>query len=90
MARKWAFRARVGHVLDQLAELSKTLQERDAMQLRIDKMEADRENFVVEMTAAAAEAGETASDDEPEQMAIRLAERLERAERIARSKGRPC
>ncbi|MER8684416.1 hypothetical protein NKH00_31750 [Mesorhizobium sp. M1405] len=71
----------VGNVLDQLAELSKSIQERDAMQLRIEKMEADRENFFVEVTAAAAEAGEPANGDEPEQLAIRLAERLERADR---------
>ena len=51
----------VGTVLDQLAELSKSLQERDAMQLRIDKMEADRDNFIVEVTAVAAEADEPAT-----------------------------
>jgi len=34
--------AGVGTVLDQLAELAKSLQERDAMRLRIEKMEADR------------------------------------------------
>jgi len=71
----------LGGVLDQLAELSKCLQDRAAMQLRIDKMEADRDNFLVEVSAVAAEAGEIAGDDEPEQLAIRLAERLERAER---------
>ncbi|RWP02714.1 AAA family ATPase [Mesorhizobium sp.] len=76
----------VGNVLDQLAELSKTLQDRDAMQLRIGKMEADRDNFIVEVTAAAAEAGEPANDDEPEQLAIRLAERLERADRTREAK----
>ncbi|RWK60939.1 AAA family ATPase [Mesorhizobium sp.] len=76
----------VGSVLDQLAELSKTLQDRDAMQLRIGKMEADRDNFIVEVTAAAAEAGEPANDDEPEQLAIRLAERLERADRTREAK----
>ena len=46
----------VGTVLDQLAELSKSLQERDALQLRIDKMEADRGHFLVEVTAVATEA----------------------------------
>ncbi|MER9638607.1 AAA family ATPase [Mesorhizobium sp. M0228] len=77
--------AGVGSVLDQLAELSKSLQDRDAMQLRIEKMEADRDSFLVEVTAVAAEAGEVA-DDEPEQLAIRLAERLERAERTREAK----
>ncbi|MER8456482.1 AAA family ATPase [Mesorhizobium sp. M0965] len=76
----------VGNVLDQLAELSKTLQDRDAMGLRIGKMEADRDNFIVEVTAATAEAGEPANDDEPEQLAIRLAERLERADRAREMK----
>ncbi|QPC95763.1 AAA family ATPase [Mesorhizobium sp. INR15] len=76
----------VGAVLDHLAELSKSLQERDALQLRIGKMEADRDNFIVEVTAAAAEAGEPANSDEPEQLAIRLAERLERAERTRETK----
>lgn len=69
----------IGGVLDQLADLSKCLQDRDAMQLRIEKMEADRDNFLVEVAAVAAEAGEV-GDDEPEQLTIRLAERLERAE----------
>ncbi|GLS36329.1 sugar translocase [Mesorhizobium tianshanense] len=76
----------VGNVLDQLAELSKSIQERDAMRLRIEKMEADRDNFIVEVTAAAAEAGESANSDEPEQLAIRLAERLERADRARETK----
>ncbi|RNJ42448.1 hypothetical protein B5V01_07855 [Mesorhizobium erdmanii] len=76
----------LGGVLDQLAELSKCLQDRAAMQLRIDKMEADRDNFLVEVSAVAAEAGEMAGDDEPEQLAIRLAERLERAERTREAK----
>ncbi|MGX5851452.1 AAA family ATPase [Mesorhizobium sp. PL10] len=76
----------VGTVLDQLAELSKSLQEREAMQLRVEKMEADRASFLVEVTALAAEAGEPADDDEPEQLAIRLAERLERAERTREAK----
>ncbi|MER9856294.1 MULTISPECIES: AAA family ATPase [unclassified Mesorhizobium] len=76
----------VGGVLDQLAELSKCLQDRGAMQLRIEKMEADRNNFLVDVTAIAAEADEAADDDEPEQLAIRLAERLERAERTREAK----
>lgn len=75
----------VGNVLDQLAELSKTIQDRDAMQLRIAKMEADRDSFIAEVTAAAAEAGDLA-DDEPEQLVIRLAERLERADRSREAK----
>lgn len=78
--------AGVGSVLDQLAELSKSLQDRDAMQLRIEKMEADRDSFLVEVTAVAAEAGEVADNEEPEQLAIRLAERLERAERTREAK----
>ncbi|RWH78085.1 AAA family ATPase [Mesorhizobium sp.] len=76
----------MGGVLDQLAELSKGLQDRDSMQLRIEKMEADRDNFLVEVSAVAAEAGEAADDDEPEQLALRLAERLERAERMREAK----
>lgn len=76
----------MGGVLDQLAELSKSLQDRDAMQLRIAKMEADRDNFLVEVSAVAAEAGEAADDDEPEQLATRLAERLERGERTREAK----
>ncbi|RWO81533.1 AAA family ATPase [Mesorhizobium sp.] len=71
----------VGTVLDQLAELSKSLQERDALQLRIDKMEADRAHFLVEITAVAADAKQPAKDD-AEQLAISLVERLERAERM--------
>ncbi|MER8860621.1 AAA family ATPase [Mesorhizobium sp. M0757] len=78
--------AGVGSVLDQLAELSKSLQDRDAMQLRIEKMEADRDSFLVEVTAVAADAGEVADNEEPEQLAIRLAERLERAERTREAK----
>ncbi|UVK40990.1 AAA family ATPase [Mesorhizobium sp. AR10] len=76
----------VGTVLDQLAELSKSLQEREALQLRIEKMKADRDNFVFEVTAVAAEADEQGHDEEPEQVAIRLAERLERAERTRETK----
>lgn len=70
-----------GSVLDQLAELAKTLQDRDSMLLRIEKMEADRANFIVEVRAVAAQAGHAVAGEEPEQTAIRLAERLERAER---------
>jgi uncharacterized protein YhaN len=76
----------ISGVLDQLADLAKGLQDRDAMRLRIEKMEADRDNFLVEVSAVAAEAGETATDEEPEQLAVRLAERLERAERSREAK----
>ncbi|SDA92573.1 ATP-binding protein [Mesorhizobium qingshengii] len=76
----------IGGVLDQLADLAKSLQDRDAMRLRIEKMEADRENFLVEVSAVAAEAGEAATEEEPEQLAVRLAERLERAERMREAK----
>ncbi|MER9312230.1 AAA family ATPase [Mesorhizobium australicum] len=76
----------MGGVLDQLAELSKSLQDRHGMQLRIEKMVADRDNFLVEVTAVAADAGEAAADDEPEQLAIRLVQRLERAERMREAK----
>lgn len=70
-----------GSVLEQLAELAKTLQDRDAMLLRIEKMEADRADFIVEVSAVAAQARHPVAGEEPEQTAIRLAERLERAER---------
>ncbi|MER8627731.1 hypothetical protein [Mesorhizobium sp. M1143] len=76
----------VGAVLDQLAELSRSLQEREDLQLRIDKMEADRANFLVDVIAVAVEADEPTEDGEPEQLAIRLAERLERAERTCEAK----
>ncbi|MER8452532.1 AAA family ATPase [Mesorhizobium sp. M1428] len=76
----------VGTVLDQLAELSRSLQERDDLQLRIDKMAADRANFLVEVIAVAVEADEPTEDGEPEQLAIRVAERLERAERTRETK----
>ncbi|MES0026652.1 MULTISPECIES: AAA family ATPase [unclassified Mesorhizobium] len=76
----------VGAVLDQLAELSRSLQEREDLQLRIDKMEADRANFLVEVIAVAVEADEPTKDGEPEQLATRLAERLERAERTRETK----
>ncbi|MCV3211364.1 AAA family ATPase [Mesorhizobium sp. YC-39] len=76
----------VGGVLDQLAELSKAIQDRDAMRLRIAKMEADRSIFIEEITAAAALMAEPANDEDPEQLAIRLAERLERADRAREAK----
>ena len=71
----------VGTVLDQLAALSKSLQERDALRLRIAKMEADRAHFLAEVAALANDAGEPAKDGDVEQLATRLAERLERAKR---------
>jgi len=70
----------VGTVLDQLVELSKSLQERDALRLRIDKMEADKANFLVEISAVAAEAKQPGTD--AEQLAASLVERLKRAERV--------
>ncbi|TPK73889.1 hypothetical protein FJ950_28195 [Mesorhizobium sp. B2-3-14] len=76
----------VGTVLDQLTELARNLQERDAMQLRIDKMQADRDNFVVEGAAAATEAGEPANGEDAEQLAIRLGERLADADRAREAK----
>ncbi|WP_027062516.1 ATP-binding protein [Mesorhizobium loti] len=78
--------AGVGSVLEQLSELSRSLQERDAMQLRIEKMEVDRDTFLAEVTKVAAEASEAENNDDPEQLAIRLAERLERAERSQEAK----
>jgi uncharacterized protein YhaN len=76
----------VGGVLDQLAELSKAIQDRDAMRLRIAKMEADRGALIEEVIAAATQIGEPADKDDPEQLAIRLAERLERADRAREAK----
>lgn len=70
----------VGAVLDQLSELSNSLQERDALQLRIDKMEADRMRFLAKVNAVAADVKQPARDD-PEQLAIDLADRLAYAER---------
>lgn len=75
----------VGAVLDQLSELAKSLQERDALQLRIDKMEADRTRFLAEVTAVAADAKQPARDD-AEQLAIELADRLAHAERARDAK----
>ncbi|TPL88552.1 AAA family ATPase [Mesorhizobium sp. B2-3-12] len=73
--------AGLGSVLDQLSELSKALQDREAMRIRIRKMEADRTAFVEEVARLGAQAGERASDDAPEQVSVRLTERLEQAER---------
>lgn len=71
----------LGSVLDQLSELSKALQDREAMRIRIRKMEADRTAFAEEVARLGAQAGERASDDAPEQVSVGLTERLEQAER---------
>ncbi|MGX9574274.1 ATP-binding protein [Mesorhizobium sp. f-mel] len=71
----------LGSVLDQLSELSKALQDREAMRIRIRKMEADKVAFSEEVARLVAQAGESASDDAPEQVTARLTERLEQAER---------
>ncbi|MER8437310.1 AAA family ATPase [Mesorhizobium sp. M1312] len=76
----------VGGVLDQLVELSKAIQEREAMRLRIAKMEADRGTLIEEVTVVARQIGEPADKADPEQLAIRLAERLERADRARETK----
>ncbi|QKD19515.1 AAA family ATPase [Mesorhizobium sp. NZP2077] len=71
----------LGSVLDQLSELSKALQDREAMRIRIRKMEADRTAFAEEVSRVGAQAGEPAGDVAPEQGSVRLTERLEQAER---------
>ncbi|RWA66145.1 AAA family ATPase [Mesorhizobium sp.] len=71
----------LGSVLDQLSELSKALQDREAMRIRIRKMEADRTAFAEEVARLGAQAGEPASDEPPEQVSVRLTGRLEQAER---------
>ncbi|MER9869722.1 AAA family ATPase [Mesorhizobium sp. M0136] len=71
----------LGSVLDQLSELSKALQDREAMRIRIRKMEADRTAFAEEVARLGAQAGEHESDEVPEQVSVRLTERLEQAER---------
>ncbi|WP_144289765.1 MULTISPECIES: hypothetical protein [unclassified Mesorhizobium] len=76
----------VGTVLDQLANLARSLQERDAMRHRVEKMETDRVNFVVEVAAATTAACEPDDEEEPEQLAARLAARLELAERNRETK----
>lgn len=68
-------------VLEQLSDLAKSVQERDALKLRIDKMEDDRADFLVEVSAIAADVGEATKDGEAEQLAVRLVDRLDRAER---------
>ena len=71
----------LGSVLDQLSELSRALQDREAMRIRIRKMEADRTAFAEEVARLGAKGGECVSDEAPEQVSVRLTERLEQAER---------
>ncbi|RWD32172.1 MAG: hypothetical protein EOS34_21885 [Mesorhizobium sp.] len=73
-------------VLEQLSDLAKSVQERDALQLRIDKMEDDRADFLIEVSAIAADVGEATKDGEAEQLAVRLGDRLDRAERARDAK----
>lgn len=75
----------LGSVLDQLAILSKSHQDRQALQLRIDKMEADRANFIVEVADAAVEVNQ-AVDDDPAQLVVALQQRLELADRARENK----
>ncbi|CDX38016.1 conserved hypothetical protein [Mesorhizobium sp. ORS 3359] len=71
----------LGSVLDQLSELSKALQDREGMRMRIGKMEADRTGFAEEVARLGAQAGDPSSEDAPEQASVRLTKRLEQAER---------
>ena len=80
-----ALPANIGNMLDRLAELDRTLQSQKALKLRVAKMEEDRERFVAEVRAAGTEVGEPVGD-EPEQCAIRLANRLEAAVRARDAK----
>ncbi|HEV7275225.1 MAG TPA: AAA family ATPase [Devosiaceae bacterium] len=73
--------AAVGGVLDQLSTLAKVVQDRDALKLRIDKMEADRSAFLAEVASLAEACSQPMNHAEPEQAAAALAERLEAAER---------
>lgn len=73
-------------VLEQLSDLAKSVQERDALKLRIDKMEDDRADFLAEVGAVAADVGEALKDGEAEQLAVRLGDRLDRAERARDTK----
>ncbi|WP_245417541.1 hypothetical protein [Aminobacter sp. AP02] len=77
--------AGLGSVLDQLAILSKSHQDREALQLRIAKMEADRANFIAEVVNAAAEVNQPV-DDDPAQLAVALQQRLELADRARENK----
>ncbi|CDX57712.1 conserved hypothetical protein [Mesorhizobium plurifarium] len=76
----------LGSVLDQLSELSKALQAREAMRIRIRKMEADRTAFAEEVARLGAQAGERATSEAPEQVSVKLTERLEQAERAREAK----
>ncbi|RUX46074.1 hypothetical protein EOA33_22285, partial [Mesorhizobium sp. M4A.F.Ca.ET.050.02.1.1] len=71
----------LGSVLDQLSDLSKALQDREAMRMRIGKMEADRTGFAEEVARLGAQAGDPAGHQAPEQVSAGLTERLEKAER---------
>ncbi|AZO05015.1 MULTISPECIES: AAA family ATPase [unclassified Mesorhizobium] len=71
----------LGSVLDQLSDLSKALQDREAMRMRIGKMEADRTGFAEEVARLGAQARDPVTDEAPEQVSARLTERLEHAER---------
>ncbi|AZO75574.1 YhaN family protein [Mesorhizobium sp. M1D.F.Ca.ET.043.01.1.1] len=71
----------LGSVLDQLSDLSKALQDREAMRTRIGKMEADRTGFADEVARLSAQAGDPTGDEAPEQASARLTERLEQARR---------
>ncbi|WP_192182556.1 ATP-binding protein [Mesorhizobium amorphae] len=73
-------------VLEQLSDLAKSVQDRDALRLRIEKMEDDRADFLGEVSAIAADIGETTKDGEAEQLAVSLGERLDRAERARDAK----
>lgn len=73
-------------VLDQLSNLAKSVEELDALQLRIDKMENDRADFLGEVCSIAADVGESTKDGEEEQLAVRLGSRLEQAGRARDTK----
>jgi hypothetical protein len=73
--------AAIGGVLDQLSILSKALQDRDAMRLRVEKMESDQKYFLAEVAVLATDAEQPLDHDKPDQTAAALAERLEAAER---------
>lgn len=73
--------AAVGGVLDQLSSLAKAIQDRDALKLRIDKMELDCSAFLVEVASLAEASSQPMNHREPEQAAAALAERLEAADR---------
>ncbi|RTM09950.1 MAG: hypothetical protein EKK31_04380 [Hyphomicrobiales bacterium] len=76
----------LGNVLDQLSELSKALQDREAMRTRIGKMEADRTGFAEEVARLGAQAVDPSNEEAPEQVSARLTERLEKADRSRESR----